>query len=326
MYDTIPHYVLKFLRRKVYPMFFKPHELPPLGCEQDLDKANQMIYDLLIGDKPCMIARFGDKELLTVINYLYVTGKMPHNIIKYIQGEGWEWWWNGHSLQQIKTNAGFFPPTSEMVSKFSELFLHDTYQVDLLGSWKLEEYYLKDVLANVQKVQLFNLEPFFSSKPWTKALAGKKVLLVHPFSETILYQYVNHRTHLFKNEVLPQFDLITYKAVQSLNGDCEFQDWFEALKYMESEIDKINFDVAIIGCGAYGFPLAAHIKRTNRKAFHLGGVTQMLFGIKGKRWENPIPSMCKNGYYPDLFNDYWVRPGETEKPKTASIVEGGCYW
>ena len=45
------------------------------------------------------------------------------------------------------------------------------------------------------------------------------------------------------------------------------------------------FDVAIIGCGAYGMPLAAMLKQAGKQAIHLGGATQLLFGIKGKRWE-----------------------------------------
>lgn len=109
-------------------------------------------------------------------------------------------------------------------------------------------------------------------------------------------------------------------------GDLDFKDWFEALRKMEDDIDKLDFDIAIIGCGAYGLPLAAHIKQSGRKAIHLGGVTQILFGIKGKRWENPVQKMCKYGYYPDLMNEYWVRLVESEKPRTANQVEGGCYW
>ena len=42
---------------------------------------------------------------------------------------------------------------------------------------------------------------------------------------------------------------------------------FDALNYMYNEAMKKNFDVAIIGYGAYGFPLVA---------------TQLLFGIIGR--------------------------------------------
>ena len=53
---------------------------------------------------------------------------------------------------------------------------------------------------------------------------------------------------------------------------------------MYTEAVKIDFDTAIIGCGAYGFPLAAKLKAAGKQAFHMGGATQLLFGIKGSRW------------------------------------------
>ena len=50
-------------------------------------------------------------------------------------------------------------------------------------------------------------------------LRGKKVLVIHPFAETIQHQYEQKRTLLFKNpDVLPEFQLETIKAVQSLGG------------------------------------------------------------------------------------------------------------
>ena len=55
-----------------------------------------------------------------------------------------------------------------------------------------------------------------------------------------------------------------------------------ALNYMFDEAMKKNFDVAIIGCGAYGFPLAAKLKQAGKIVIHLGGATQLLFGIIGR--------------------------------------------
>ena len=103
------------------------------------------------------------------------------------------------------------------------------------------------------------------------------------------------------------------------NNTDKYKDWFEALNVMKSDIKKIDFDIAIIGCGAYGFPLAAECKRMGKKAIHLGGQVQMMFGILGKRWEE-IP------YYKQFINEYWVHPLEEEIPDNFKKVEGGCYW
>lgn len=96
----------------------------------------------------------------------------------------------------------------------------------------------------------------------------KKILVVHPFAKTIQQQYEQRRTLLFKNpDILPEFQLETFQAVQSIGGQSSFNTWFDALQYMKDEIDKRDYDIALIGCGAYGFPLAAHIKRSGKKRF-----------------------------------------------------------
>lgn len=51
-------------------------------------------------------------------------------------------------------------------------------------------------------------------------------------------------------------------------------------------MDAVDYDIVLLGCGAYGFPLAAYAKRRGKQAIHMGGSLQLLFGIKGKRWED----------------------------------------
>jgi len=163
------------------------------------------------------------------------------------------------------------------------------------------------------------------------ALQNKKVLVIHPFNESIECQY-KKRNKLFKNQkTLPDFELITYKSIQSIAGnETTYKNWFDALKSMENEIEKINFDICILGCGAYGLPLAAFIKRLGKKSIHLGGGVQLLFGIKGSRWENNykwkyLPETI-NTNYTMLYNDYWTRPLLNETPKNAFKMENGAYW
>lgn len=89
---------------------------------------------------------------------------------------------------------------------------------------------------------------------------------------------------------------------------------------MKKEMEKDEFDIALIGCGAYGFPLSVHAKRLGKVGIHLAGWTQMLFGIYGKRWLVDQPQYAK------FINENWVRPSLDEVPQNASKVEGGCYW
>ncbi|CAF4657494.1 unnamed protein product, partial [Rotaria sp. Silwood2] len=103
-------------------------------------------------------------------------------------------------------------------------------------------------------------EPYYYKEPWSRFLENKKVLVIHPFEKTIQNQYKNHHLLFADKNVFPSFELKTLKAVQSLaNNPTEFNTWFDALDYMKSAISKIDFDIAIIGAGAYGLPLAAPI-------------------------------------------------------------------
>lgn len=137
-------------------------------------------------------------------------------------------------------------------------------------------------------MQAYNLDgyyaPFLWKNPWTKYLKGKKVLVVHPFVDSIKSQYENNRTNLFEDpDVLPEFkELILVKAVQSIVGTkTDYKDWFEALKHMEDEISHLDFDVALIGCGAYGMPLAAHVKRMGKTGRPFGRMdTNVIRGIR----------------------------------------------
>jgi len=175
-------------------------------------------------------------------------------------------------------------------------------------------------LMNAVKVPLGDLEPYFHQDPWSEVLRDKKVLVIHPFEDSIHSQYPKRDLLFSDKRVLPEFNLLTIKSVQSLGKiPDEFATWFDALESMKREIDKRDFDIAIIGCGAYGFPLAAYVKSIGKKAVHLGGATQMLFGIKSKSWEDE-PKF----HY--LINEYWVRPKETERPANYKLVEGGRYW
>lgn len=330
MANKIEIFALKALRR-VYSKSFDGG-LPVLQYEKDVDKASDMIYGLLSQGKSCMIARFGSTELSALVNYLGVNAKR-HSALAYVMGRQPEWWWNTNIMQQMQRWSGFFPPTPENMQRFGDMMMRDIRELDLLGCWVANEAWLADRLASVQKVHLRLLEPFWGARPWSRWLCGKRVVVVHPFAEAIRLQYEQRRELLFKNEdVLPEFaSLRVVKAVQSLGGERKgFKDWFEALDHMKAEIASEDYDVCLIGCGAYGFPLAAEVKRQGRQAIHLGGALQLLFGIKGRRWENPNYGVREwgipYGSYCELMNEHWVRPGDSGRPKNAQLVEGACYW
>ncbi|MBQ6786598.1 MAG: hypothetical protein IJO85_02620 [Lachnospiraceae bacterium] len=281
-------------------------------------KTNDYLHDKILSGEPFFACRFGNTELQTMV------GELKNRIMGYSDANEahTDRWFN-----RLCEGAGFFPNDRQYLAPFTDCMLETCKQMDLLAMWHLnmEDFVIEEYANHVDLTFLFRLEPWlFGGRPWTAALKGKKVLVIHPFVETIKSQYTNNRERIFPGtDILPEFELKTLKAVQTIAGekDERFGTWFEALEYMYQEAMKIDFDIAIIGCGAYGMPLGGMLKKAGKQAVHLGGATQLLFGIKGRRWEENYPSKIAT-----WFNGAWVYPSENETPKNAGVVEKGCYW
>ena len=284
------------------------------------DAAAKKIREVLSGPSPAMIGRFGTSELFAVLNYVALQDSGPGRYFRYVFGNTPYLAWDQRVLTGIFINAGFFPPDTRLLEGYARMMLEDMTLLDILGSWIREEAYFRKQLDGIVKVPLPDIEPFFSDHPWTAALEGRRVLVIHPFEESIRSQYA--RKHLLFDDprILPDFDLLTLRAVQSsAHTRTEYADWFQALESMKEKVSRMDFDVALIGCGAYGMPLAAHVKRLGKKSVLIGGSVQILFGIRGKRWE-------EHSRISSLFNPHWTRPLPTETPANYSTVENGCYW
>ena len=284
---------------------------------------NKIFKEKINGPLPVMIARYGSVELTCVLAYILSRSHKSYfeKASGFIKGEIPAFWFGHKNRTEICSNAGFFPNDKKLITRFCKKMQEDVKEVDILLSWlKGEEYILPFLPKNCTVMSLWAVEPFFQEVPWTMCLQGKKVLVIHPFAKSIARQYHNRHKIFPGKQVLPEMELKTFKAVQTIaNNDAPFETWFDALDYMKQEIEKIDFDIALIGAGAYGFPLAAHIKRMGKKAVHIGGSLQLYFGIIGLRWEQ-IP------HFKALFNEHWVRPLPEEYPQNHLKVEGGVYW
>ena len=290
--------------------------------------ASEQIFSLLNKKEPAMVARFGSVELRILNNYLDLQRDKASQYLNYIKGEQIFFEWEDSIFDY---NFFLFSKKNEsrkaLIRRYSELYKQDIKQLDILGSWLEEEKKLKKYYPETLKtVFLLDIEPYYHNNPWSKVLQGKKVLVVHPFEQSIYNQY-KKRELLFKDKnVLPEFELEvinTFHTFSGINQD-QFQDWFEVLEHIKGQMDSADYDVAIIGCGPYGFHLAAHAKRNGKQGIHMGGATQLLFGIIGKRWEEPD---YKN-FAEDFFNENWSRPLPSESPEAQvkKSLDKETYW
>ena len=294
---------------------------PALTARFTGQAGSDVIRERLLSPEPCMVTRLGRTELRTILRrWNRRRSRTVLNVCRYVCGRQGPFWWDDEIRRSIQDLSGVFPATDELLDRFSDRYIQDFAQTDILGAWSPGEAALRSAIPHAQIVRLQDLEPYYHGDPWTTSLKGRTVLVIHPFAITIREQY-KRRALLFANpKILPGFTLKILKAVQSLGGvDTGYSSWFDALDWMCARVGEIEFDVALIGAGAYGLPLAAFIKGLGKKAVHLGGATQVLFGIRGKRWD-------ERPFFQSLLNENWIRPLPEETPDSYLAVESGCYW
>ncbi len=270
-----------------------------------LEQGNQLIKDAIVSKKPFSVARLGMHEM-----DLFYRVVNDHGITK-------------GDIMQLNSFGGVY---GDCLSEFIEIYLHSTTTADIHCYWadcgldlKQENFFSK-VSPNSPKVPHRTVEPFHIKNPWSQLLKDKKVLVINSFPETIKHQYPKRDRIWGDKQVLPKFDLSVYKSVQSIGDLNPHGSWVESLNVMKKDISDIDFDIALLGCSTYGLPLVDFIRNhLNRSAIYVGGAIQILFGIKGKRWD-------AHDEISSFFNEHWVRPFDNERVRNYQILEGGCYW
>lgn len=273
------------------------------------------LYEMFKNDVPYTTGKIGGSELITLYNYFYFEHKKQP-----IQ-------WLPNVIHEIYTNSGVFPVSEQARIEFVQELVAALPYMDSLCLWSMinidfEGRLIKLHSPNCEFIDLQTLEPFYSGSPWTEHLKDKNVLVISPFTETIKKQYQN-RKHLWKDpRILPDFNLKLLKHPASAgltDTEQKYSSWLEMVNDLKEQMNNIDYDVVLVGTGASSLPLVAHAKKMNKKGIHLGGPLQLLFGIKGSRWDNG-----NIGKY--FYNEHWTRPSLNEIPKKYKTNEGGCYW
>ena len=238
----------------------------------------------------------------------------------------------------LELHAGIFPATEESVTKWRKEYETALRQIEnepIVAGWyaptKLVESYMLDVFCpRAPHIPLRSLEPYYVEPTlrWTSLLKGKRVAIVSSFANTCVSQTTKAEEIWGASweSLLPPATWIpiqTGYAPRLASGRAEWnppcKSWKAAMDHCVEEITEAGVDIALIGCGGIGMPLAGRLKELGLPCVVLGGAIQVLFGIKGNRWTN-------HSVISSFWNDAWVWPSEEETPRGAAKIEGGCYW
>ena len=275
-----------------------------------IDEAQNIILNGLKSDSPTLIARIGGNELDAFVQ-LYQGKKVI----------------NFELIRELEVTAGVLK-FNEIQKKFYKEYKESISNINIHAVWRKEERKIKELIhENTQRINLSDLEVFCSSNPFTRILNEKKVLIIHPFLSTISSQ-INSKEIEVNNYLEGLWgtkvnELLFYKPVVSHGGSSfdSNDNWITLLEKQKSELESIDFDVAIIAAGAYGLPLGNHIKtKLNKHAVVVGGVLQLYFGIIGARWESN-KRVVEN--IPKLI---WTKPIASDMPPRPDLVESKAYF
>jgi hypothetical protein len=225
-------------------------------------------------------------------------------------------------MDQLFLNVGLFPKTNDAIDRFCEALIDATSDVDLLGvqGFPGEDKVINSFARQAKIVPQRALEPWYCERPWSSFFAGKRVTVLSPFARTIARQFA-HRDKIWSDpRILPEFELRTVAMPLSpALRKPEEPDWEVRMKRLVDQIEAAPYDVLVAGAGGVSLLLAVHARRTGRIGIHMGGPTQVLFGVRGRRWDD-------DPFFQEKINAFWVRPSGDETPTEAWRIENGCYW
>jgi hypothetical protein len=290
--------VLKTLKSKASILLKNPYVNALRGVpfpDMTGDNAQVEIARLLEQSDPKIIARVGETEGRAASFYLTNRSTLGPKRLTY----------PNELKSRLKLLAGYFPTTDDRIDDLARLYLRAIEAIDLYVAWTPHDSILKP--ANARTIRLVDLDPFFARNKWSLALEGRRVCIVSPFIGSIQRQFLI-REKLFREPTIPDFELLlALSPMTHCEADVAGQSWIENMNHVTESVLKIGPEIAIIGAGAYGLPIARDLKLHGITSVVMGGSTQLLFGLKGKRWEN-------DKQYKKLMNEYWKRPDDQERP------------
>jgi len=293
----------------------------PLTDESDdfRVRSETKISELLLSSAPCALGKIGTTELMG-LEYLHRWVQLP-----WPPAASWE-----RPAQRLYECSGLFPIRRDIYVAWAGELHESLRAMDVLAQWQPPATYLSvvedRVLARVApqafRVHRNYAHPLHPPASWVGDLLKLRWLVIHPFEKTI-------RAQLFRLATLGIYPKSSKPFLEKRGRDTRIlacpqfaymvqpkhRDWVSALEELKRGMEKEDFDIALIGAGAWSLPLAAHAKKLGKKGMHLGGSLQLLFGIKGGRFDQS-----------GIYREGWIRPLPDERPKNYQSMENGAYW
>lgn len=256
------------------------------------------------------------KFILSLVNWLYTTSGYYDKTVK-----GYKF-----NFGYTALNSNFYSFINHLRSSVNncyetQMYFHDGFIRSLYEKYK-NDYHKH---YNIQNPVLLNDTKFLPRMiSIYKHIHNKRLCIVSSFSELIQQQYESGNVYklglTFPFPTILSLSTIQFPYCFLNNGP--HQNYFETLEnvFQKIKLCSDNFDIVLLGCGAYGHMLTHKIHTDlNKDAIYVGGTITNLFGILSSR---------ELKYNTDFtINDFWITSiPDKYKPPNYKDIEDGCYW
>ena len=227
------------------------------------------------------------------------------------------------AAERLHVDSGFFPVTREAFENFIIIYQAGVRDLDGICLWQDDPFlrHYERVLAAELCPRARRITYLALTSRVLEELAGLRWLVVSSFPKTMKQQSSKlaeiHRGKSWGPRLQKQGQAIEFLPCPTFASlaPSPYQSWSDGLDRLTEAACRVDFDVALVGAGAWSLPLLSNLKKMGKRGIHLGGEIQLVFGIKGRRWDHE-----------GIYNEAWVRPDVSETPAGFMKKENGCYW
>lgn len=230
--------------------------------------------------------------------------------------------------------GGLFPATSDSIIDFASLLQSSLHQQDGVavahGTWSdaaLARVPTRTAVVDLDSLDVRRTDPDSAMQTLLAGLAGRDVLLVTTPADMLVSRAKPSTFEAVWSRVgRPWFEprSVSGLALPDSYDPHARAPWGSSRALLDWAITELwarPFDVALIGAGLYGIPLAAAVKATGRIGISLGSQLQLLFGLQGRRW------LAWEDFQRDIVTEHWdVLPSTHRDMDPQDLPDGGAYW
>ncbi len=208
-----------------------------MEVEENIIKSSKCIKNIILNNTNFLIGRMPGIEAQCLVEYI------DNNLnVKKI---------NKNIIGLLEQNTGFYNMNNddEILKFWCDTYLESLRNCTLL--YRLEFNTYDKLVENYYKnIYVFSCASLYL---WLPLLEGKNILVISPFEKSIHMQF-SKRKHFFttgkqQNFEYPEFNLQVLKCPNTIKGNTPFphSNWKESYENMCNEIDKLDFDIAVLG-------------------------------------------------------------------------------